>query len=87
MLFSANRLFIELPASHRDRYWWFALDTERKAVGVPNGPRREPYLHQNHDMNLGVGLKDQKIEDAWTVDWIDRGVTFTNSNLKIELTQ
>ena len=87
MLFSANRLFIELPASHRDRYWWFALDTVRKAVGVPNGPRREPYLHQNHDMNLGVGLKGQKIEDAWTVDWIDRGVTFTNSNLKIELTQ
>lgn len=49
--------------------------------------QREPYLHQNHDMNLGVGSEDQKIEDTWTVDWIDRRVTFTNSNLKIELTQ
>lgn len=87
MLFCPSRIFIELPKTHRDCYWWFALDTDRKAVGVPSSPRREPYLHQNHDMNLGVGLKDQKIEDTWTVDWNDRGVTFANRNLKIELTQ
>ncbi len=83
MIFRPDRLFVEVPKSHRDRYWWFALDVERQAVGVPNGPRQNPYLHQNHDMNLGVDLKDPKIEDSWNVDWLDGGVTFANDTLRV----
>lgn len=85
MLFRPNQIFIEVPETHRDRYSWFAIDMDRKAVGVPNGPRRKPYLHQNHDMNLGVNLRSQKIEDTWVIDWAGRSVTFANSKLRIEL--
>ncbi len=86
MLFRPHHLFIELPATHRDWYWWFALDTRRKAIGVPNGPRRIPYLIQHHDMNLGVNLTSGKIGDSWSIAWSDEGVTFSNATLSVSLT-
>ena len=86
MLFRPHHLFIEVPASHRDGYGWFALDTRRQAIAVGASPHKGLYLVQNHDMSLGVNLTSRKIGDSWSIHWTAAGVTFANATLSVVLT-
>lgn len=65
MLWRPNRLFVELPQSHRKR--WFTCQMNTQSITVPNQIKQTPYLHFNHDMS-GVGLDSDKIEDNWQID-------------------
>ncbi len=78
-------LFVELKGTDQGRYRWFCVDTKRRFAAVPNGPGRIPYLHFNHDMELGITLDDAKLEDSWQVIWNEDRVSFTNKQIAVAL--
>lgn len=85
MLWRPSFVFVSLPEAQISRYRWFSIDTQRHKVAAPNGPGYTPYLYYNQDMPLGIMLDFPKIEDHWTVEWVDRGVHFSNGSLSVHV--
>jgi hypothetical protein len=79
--------YVHLPTEPSKRYNWFGVAVGRKSVFIPvaiyRSPYRRPYIHA--DQAKGVMLTDGKVEDHWTVDFTDGGVTFTNASIHVEL--
>lgn len=75
--------FVEFP----DRGSWFVVDLDNRAVAFPTAsPGRSPYLHYNHDMNLGVPVDDTlKGSGEWRVSWSDGQVVWSNGDVTVRL--
>lgn len=86
MLGRSEVLFVELAGTlESSLYQWFTVDVQSRRVAVPNAPDRDPYLHFNHDMDLGVFLGDTKIDDNWVVNWSDGTVAFSNGTFSLRV--
>jgi len=85
MLGRANVLFIKLQDPPDENYRWFSIDTKNQIAALPNWPDEKPYLHFNHDMAIGVGLDDGKVDDGWTITWNGDELTFSNGRLAVTL--
>jgi hypothetical protein len=79
--------YINLATEPTKRYNWFGVAFGRESVFIPIGIYRSrngwPYIHA--DQAKGVRLTDGKVEDNWTVDFTDGGVTFSNASIHVEL--
>lgn len=81
----SHLLFVEIPGKAGDSERWFTIDTRRKEVFSPHLPGRFPYLHYNHDQNLGVILWDPKIAEGWGVRWRDGQIRIASDRLTVQL--
>ena len=83
-------IFIRFPAPLPEDsrgYPWFSADTSEKFVAIPNWPRTTLYLHFNHDMAIGVGITDGKVDDDWHAEWTDAGFSFHNPKRSITVSR
>lgn len=80
---------IHLRRERSARYSWFGVAFGRESVFSPiaiyTSGSGLSYIHA--DQAKGVGLTDGKIEDDWTVNFTEDGVSFSNSAIRIDLHQ
>lgn len=80
-------VFVELPEDIEGWGRWFLVDLWSRRVFFPTRePDRTPYLHYNHDMNLGVAVDNtQKHDDLWTVTWGDGEASWSYGHITVRL--
>jgi hypothetical protein len=80
---------IHLKRERATRYNWFGVAFGRESVFSPiaiyTSSSGLPYIHV--DQAKGVRLTDGKIEDDWTVNFTEDGVSFSNAAIHIQLHQ
>lgn len=74
-----------------EEYWisssndWFVFLPKKQRILIPNWPRRSPYLHFNHDMELGVAIDDEIKCDGEYLSRSDKSLIFRSGTNTYEI--
>lgn len=85
--FPSTVYFVYLPsAQEKDR--WFGFSPVFRSVGSPGRPYSTLFGFSTHRApNVGIELRDPKLEEEWRVDYSGGLPRFSSSTLSVQITE